>query len=90
METEKRYGLDANGKQWCTCSLCDNAEEAGCPNEGVILTAAADNYTNEDLWLCPHCAGSVAAMNKVKTGRALTAENLAELNKAEKVDKEKA
>jgi rubredoxin len=72
-----------NKKQYCECPLCDNASEAGCMNEATILVPQSESC-GSDYWLCPNCAGSVAVVSKIETGRALSFEQLAELDKAEK------
>src|SRR5664279_338028 len=70
-------------KQYCECPTCDNASEEGCMNEATILVPQSESC-GSDYWLCPNCAGSVAVVNKIETGRALSFEQLAELDKAEK------
>jgi hypothetical protein len=70
-----------NKKQYCECPLCDNASEAGCMNEATILVPQSESC-GSDYWLCPNCAGSVAVVSKIETGRAPSFEQLAELDKA--------
>ena len=72
-----------NKKRYCECPLCDNASEAGCMNEATIQVPQSESC-GSDYWLCPNCADCVAVVNKTETGRALSFEQLAELEKAAK------
>jgi hypothetical protein len=42
----------------CDCPPRDSDSESGCPNEGTVLIG--------ETWMCPACANSVAAVQRVE------------------------